>query len=78
MRHGKAFKISESYFGWDIKLFTEGFGKIFIQSKKNYILEKILSQKTTFFSIFVPKITVSDIKKIGVFGIFPKFSVKSH
>tara|TARA_B100001996_G_scaffold273340_1_gene214205 strand:+ start:81 stop:308 length:228 start_codon:yes stop_codon:yes gene_type:complete len=50
----------------------------YLSSQKNYILEKILSQKTTFFSIFVPKITVSDIKKIGVFGIFPKFSVKSH
>ena len=77
MRHGKAFKISESYFGWDIKLFTEGFGKIFIQSKKLYT-RKNPKPKNDVFSIFVPKITVFDIKQIRVFGIFPKFSVKSH
>ena len=46
-------------------------------SRKNYILEKILSQKTTFFSIFVRKRTVFDMKKIRVFGIFSKIFCKN-
>ncbi len=54
MRHGKAFKISESYFGWDIKLFTEGFGKIFIQSKKLYTRKNPKPKNDVFFD-FRPK-----------------------
>ena len=71
-----AFKISESYFGWDIKLFTEGFGKIFIQSKKLYT-RKNPKPKNDVFSDFHLKITVFYIEKT-VFGTLPKFSVKSR
>ena len=50
----------------------------YLSSQKKLYTRKNPKPKNHFFSIFVPKITVSDIKKIGVFGIFPKFSVKSH
>ena len=75
MSHTRASKIPERIFWWAMKLFTEKIRKIFIGSKKLYPKKK-LSQKTTFFSIFVWKITVFFIKKIRVFEILPKILYK--
>ena len=47
-------------------------------SRKKLYSRKNPKRKNDVFSIFVRKITVFDMKKIWVCGIFPKFSVKSR